>query len=64
MRESKSPRPVHAVVMLMLGTAVVFLASSGVVVGASNTLVRSDGPAPDLFLVYTGDVIGYVEPCG
>ena len=63
MRASKSPRPVHAVVMLMLGTAIVFLASSGVV-GASNTLVRSGGPAPDLFLVYTGDVIGYVEPCG
>lgn len=23
-----------------------------------------DGPPPDLFLVYTGDVIGYVDPCG
>lgn len=22
------------------------------------------GPAPDVFLLYTGDVIGYVDPCG
>jgi hypothetical protein len=22
------------------------------------------GAAPDLFLLYTGDVIGYLEPCG
>ena len=22
------------------------------------------GEKPDLFLLYTGDVIGYVEPCG
>ena len=64
MRESESPRPVHAVVMLVLCTAIACLASSGVVGGISDTLVRSGGPAPDLFLVYTGDVLGYVEPCG
>ena len=22
------------------------------------------GESPDLFLLYTGDVIGYVDPCG
>lgn len=22
------------------------------------------GPAPELFLLYTGDVIGYLDPCG
>ena len=22
------------------------------------------GPPPDLFLLFTGDVIGYVDPCG
>ena len=22
------------------------------------------GPAPSLILLYTGDVIGYIEPCG
>jgi hypothetical protein len=29
----------------------------------ADVLVAS-GPAPDLILLYTGDVIGYVEPCG
>ncbi len=24
----------------------------------------ADGEAPDLFLLYTGDVIGYLDPCG
>ncbi len=23
-----------------------------------------DGPAPSMFLIYTGDVIGYIDPCG
>ena len=24
----------------------------------------ADSPPPELFLLYTGDVIGYVDPCG
>ena len=24
----------------------------------------ASGDSPDLFLLYTGDVIGYVDPCG
>ena len=24
----------------------------------------ADGETPDLFLLYTGDVIGYLDPCG
>ncbi len=24
----------------------------------------ADGDTPDLFLLYTGDVIGYIDPCG
>ena len=24
----------------------------------------ADGVRPEMFLVYTGDVIGYVDPCG
>ena len=24
----------------------------------------AEGPAPDLTLLYTGGVVGYVEPCG
>ena len=30
---------------------------------ATGALIAS-GDSPDLFLFYTGDVIGYLEPCG
>lgn len=30
---------------------------------ARSALVAS-GDVPDLFLLYTGDVIGYLDPCG
>lgn len=30
---------------------------------ATGALIGS-GDSPDLFLLYTGDVIGYLEPCG
>ena len=42
-------------------------AGSTVEVAAENVLdnlVRGGGVPPDLFLVYTGDVIGYIDPCG
>lgn len=29
----------------------------------SGSLIK-DGEVPGLYLLYTGDVIGYVEPCG
>jgi hypothetical protein len=32
-------------------------------VAASKGLI-ADGRPPDLLLMYTGDVIGYVDPCG
>jgi hypothetical protein len=31
--------------------------------GAAGGLVP-DGDPPDLFLLYTGDVIGFIDPCG
>jgi hypothetical protein len=31
---------------------------------ASATGLIIPGDAPDLFLLYTGDVIGYLDPCG
>ncbi len=49
--------------MSMLAVAIL-LASPGLAWGNPDALVRTDGRAPDLFLIYTGDVIGYVEPCG
>ncbi len=38
------------------------------VVGPDSTTARraliASGETPDLFLIYTGDVIGYLDPCG
>jgi hypothetical protein len=33
-------------------------------VWAEDPALVSDGSRPELFLIYTGDVIGHVEPCG
>ncbi len=37
-------------------------------VGPDPTIPRrsliASGETPDLFLIYTGDVIGYLDPCG
>jgi len=37
-------------------------------VGSTFTTPRrsliASGETPDLFLIYTGDVIGYLDPCG
>jgi len=31
---------------------------------ASASVLIPGGAPPDLFLLYTGDVIGYLDPCG
>jgi hypothetical protein len=31
---------------------------------ASAAPLVPEGPAPDLAILYTGNVVGYVEPCG
>ncbi len=49
---------------LALGTVVSgLLAQSPVHAQAAQGLIK-DGHPPDLFLIYTGDVIGYIDPCG
>ncbi len=49
---------------LALGVvASALLAQSPVQAQATGGLIK-DGHAPDLFLIYTGDVIGYIDPCG
>jgi hypothetical protein len=48
---------------LALGWLVVALASPVAAQQPAGALVIS-GPAPELFLLYTGDVIGYLDPCG
>jgi hypothetical protein len=36
---------------------------AGLCSGSAGGLIQRDS-APDLFLLYTGDVIGYLGPCG
>ena len=48
---------------LALGWLVAALASPATAQQSAGALVVS-GPAPELFLLYTGDVIGYLDPCG
>jgi hypothetical protein len=47
-----------AVVVLGLGLALAPRAA------AEGVDLVADGVRPEMFLVYTGDVIGYVDPCG
>ena len=48
---------------LALGCLFVAMASPVASQQPPGALVVS-GPAPNLFLLYTGDVIGYLDPCG
>jgi hypothetical protein len=57
-------------VVVELGKWIVPLALAGVAMTVpvaaqepSGALIVS-GREPDLFLLYTGDVIGYLDPCG
>jgi hypothetical protein len=48
----------------LLAVALLVLAGGPVLPAADRDTLIADGPAPDLILLYTGDVIGYVGPCG
>ena len=48
---------------LAVGWLVVALAAPVAAQRPAGALVTS-GSAPELFLLYTGDVIGYLDPCG
>ena len=48
--------------LFALAGLLLLLALGGVARGQRGLIQRTD--APDLFLLYTGDVIGYVGPCG
>ena len=49
---------------LALGWLVVALASPVAAQQPPGGALVIGGPAPELFLLYTGDVIGYLDPCG
>lgn len=55
-------RVVSPALALALAAAVTFPVSAQPA-GSRRDLI-DDGEEPGLFLVYTGDVIGYIEPCG
>jgi hypothetical protein len=53
----------RALVMLSLMVGVSSIATP-VAAGDVTASLVSVGSTPDLILVYTGDVIGYIDPCG
>ena len=74
-RASKRWRP--AATEVLLGCAIAAAASSvswsqtadpgvtaPVATAESRRALIDPGESPDLFLLYTGDVIGYLDPCG
>ena len=45
--------------------ALAALLGSGLVLAQDSAPpLVAPGPPPNLFLLYTGDVIGYLDPCG
>jgi len=48
---------------LALAIALLAMAAPGARAQSPEALIAG-GPAPDLILLYTGDVIGYLGPCG
>ncbi len=53
----------RALTGLLVGAMVVSLAGTVAAESLRAGLVP-EGRAPDLILGYTGDVIGYIDPCG
>jgi hypothetical protein len=58
--KSSSTRTILILAMALLAVA---LHSPAAAQGGRAGLVAAGEP-PDLMLLYTGDVIGYVDPCG
>jgi hypothetical protein len=59
-RSRSRPEPSRRV--LALACCLGLLAAGGFAQAQRGLIQR--GEAPDLFLLYTGDVIGYLGPCG
>ena len=56
-----------AVKLLLVGTillALLLLAVAPARSATSGERLIAEGPPPDLILLYSGDVIGYLGPCG
>jgi hypothetical protein len=50
--------------LLAVAAAAPVAAQEGVSTAPPPGALVAPGDAPDLTLLYTGDVIGYVDPCG
>jgi hypothetical protein len=48
----------------MLLTLLVLISPMPVTAQTTRDALIDGGPAPDLVMFYTGDVIGYLGPCG
>jgi hypothetical protein len=53
----------HFLLAVTVALAAVAIYQAAPATGAQKGLVAGGDP-PDLLLMYTGDVIGYVDPCG
>jgi hypothetical protein len=53
-----------AVALLVTGAPIDAQVQVGTGDASRSTGLISSGPDPDLFLMYTGDVIGYLDACG
>ena len=61
----KRPAAHLALLVLIAGSAAIPVAAQqGVSTAPPPGALVAPGDAPDLTLLYTGDVIGYVDPCG
>ena len=57
-------RAAQAAVAVVALVAACFLPSAAIAQDEKNDGLILDTEPPGLFLLYSGDVIGYIEPCG
>lgn len=53
-----------ALTLLLSSAPLLAQVQVGTTDGSRSTGLIAGGPDPDLFLMYTGDVIGYLDACG
>ena len=58
------PVGVRSLLATALAATLLALAGGPALPAGGREKLIADGPPPDLMLLYTGDVIGYVGPCG
>ena len=59
-RRRASGAPALALAIVLAGVACLVGSTPATAQGG----LVADGEAPDFFMLFTGDVIGYIDPCG